>query len=183
MFSVEETASKTLANSREWQAAQNLEQNQSPNLYNQQLIQTSLIPAIDSLITCNSNGAWKLETKITGLGWVFQNREGAMRIKGWQREDHVSSPLLVEALAMRADLWEAHERGWQNLCLKSDANELIQVIKTEAYSKEIYGIIKHIKHLASLFSIISFEYVSRSDNVLVDALAKGALDNLTIVVP
>ncbi|VVB14597.1 unnamed protein product [Arabis nemorensis] len=53
---------------------------------------------------------------------------------------------------MRAALGEAHDRGWQFVCFKSDAKELIQAIKIEAYNKEIYGIIKDIKQLASVFS-------------------------------
>ncbi|VVA92769.1 unnamed protein product [Arabis nemorensis] len=103
--------------------------------------------------------------------------------KGMQKEDHVASPLSAEALAMRAALWDAHDRRWQNLCLKSDAKELIQAIKYEVYSKETYGTIKDTKDLSTLFATISFEYVSRSDNVLADALAKAALENFTIVVP
>lgn len=104
-----------------------------------------------------------------------------MRIKRWQRKDHVSSPFLAEALVMRETLGEAHEREWQSLCFKSDAKELIQAIKIETYRKEIYGIIKDIKQL-SMFYTITFEYVTRSDNVLADALPKGALDVHTIIV-
>lgn len=113
--------------------------------------------------------------KSAGLGWTFTNREGSLRINASQIEEYVSSPLQAEVLAARAALMDAHDHGWQYLCLKSDSKELIQAIKTEEHSKEIYGIVKDINQLSTLFSFISFSFVSRSDNVLTDDLAKVAL--------
>lgn len=124
-----------------------------------------------------------IEDKTACLGWTFKNKKGTMSLNYTLIEEHVSSPLLVEALAVRAAFLDAHYHGWHNLCLKSDANELIKTLKTYEYNKETYRIMKDIKHLSSMFSFISFMYVSRSDNVLADVLAKNALNTFLMDVP
>lgn len=91
------------------------------------------------------------------LEWSFQDNDGTNIVNGTQMEGSVSSPLVVEALAVRAALTNARNLGWNKLCFKSNAKELIQAIKTENEIKEIYGIFKDIKYLFSMF--LSFEFM------------------------
>ncbi|KAG5389079.1 hypothetical protein IGI04_030620 [Brassica rapa subsp. trilocularis] len=43
--------------------------------------------------------------------------------------------------------------------------------------KEIFGVVADIKNLSALFESISFTYISRSENVEADRLAKTVLRN------
>ncbi|CAA7019676.1 unnamed protein product [Microthlaspi erraticum] len=86
----------------------------------------------------------------------------------------VTSLLMVEALSFRSALNHALEIGITTIHLKSDARDLVRAINMQEQIAEIYGILFDVKTLASMFSSISFSFISRSENDKADLLAKNA---------
>ncbi|CAA7018490.1 unnamed protein product [Microthlaspi erraticum] len=91
----------------------------------------------------------------------------------------VSSPLMMEAIAIRSALHFALENGFSHIRLNSDAQDLIRALVSQEYIKEIYGLLFDIHALAFCFSSISFNFVPRSVNFLSDSIAKSALSRLS----
>ncbi|KAL1214031.1 hypothetical protein V5N11_007392 [Cardamine amara subsp. amara] len=87
-------------------------------------------------------------------------------------DQFVLSPLMAEALAIKAALSHALELGISSLCLRSDAQDLVRAISSREYIKELFGILFYIHSLASNFSSLAFVFVPRLSNVAVDDLAK-----------
>ena len=90
-------------------------------------------------------------------------------------QNFVPSPLVAEALALRAGLIDAVELELPKLRMLSDNSTLIRAINNDAQVKEIFGIVKDIQELSSVFVEISFAHIRRSSNVEADRLAKVAL--------
>ncbi|CAA7017664.1 unnamed protein product [Microthlaspi erraticum] len=118
------------------------------------------------------------DTNISGSGWIFIDYTGTEVLRGQAAERFVSSPLLAEALAIRYTLNHTLEDGISNILVNSDALDLIRAIITQEKIKEIYGLLFDIQTLASLFSLFSFRYISRSENVVADSIAKIAKSRL-----
>ncbi|CAN6840672.1 unnamed protein product [Brassica oleracea] len=79
-----------------------------------------------------------------------------------------------EAVAMRSALYMARTLGLQLLKVFSDNSTLIRAISGNSQSKEITGIVFDIRSISSDFATIVF-YISRSENVIAENLAKQAL--------
>ncbi|XP_024010426.1 uncharacterized protein LOC112085445 [Eutrema salsugineum] len=157
--------SKVIADAREWQSAQT------------QIPKRSLLagdacrpPPRSELIRVFTDGAWNEETSITGLGWVFLQPNGEEITSGQAAEGSVSSPLVAKALVIRSALDHGLSLGISAMIINSDAQLLTRAINSQAKIKEIYGYLFDINALASLFSSISFIFISRS--------AKAALREL-----
>lgn len=75
---------------------------------------------------------------------------------------------------MRSALYMARTLGLQLLKVFSDNSTLIRAISGNSQSKEITGIVFDIRSISSDFATIVF-YISRSENVIAENLAKQAL--------
>ena len=91
-------------------------------------------------ILINTDAAWKEDTKTAGLAWIFYDNTGKQLQQGSTTEEWVSSPLTVEALAIREALFQAKSQGY-NIELRYDAQVLIQVINGRDHLKGLFGIL------------------------------------------
>ncbi|CAA7050645.1 unnamed protein product [Microthlaspi erraticum] len=128
-------------------------------------------------IRCNTDAAWRKETKAAGLGWVFTNDRSEPLGSGFDTREAVRSALTAEALAMLQAIKTAREIGHSHLSVASDSQQLIKAINRGDSSKELHGILHDILDFLLSFSAISFLYVPREANVMADRLAKKALVN------
>ncbi|KAG5374759.1 hypothetical protein IGI04_039355 [Brassica rapa subsp. trilocularis] len=92
-----EILSRAIALLREWEAAQPSSNDRSRTLSPQLSTQISS----PSTIFCNTDAAWNKDTIESGLAWIFTSPTGQEITRGCSHQLHVSSPLMVEALAIR----------------------------------------------------------------------------------
>ncbi|VVA89910.1 unnamed protein product [Arabis nemorensis] len=176
--------SKALREAREWQSAQiDAKGEQEPRL------STNLVCAHrDDTVVIHTDGAWKEETLLAGLGWTFHRQVPHSSSLSWldqgtQSEQYVSLPLMAEAFAIRLALTQAQIRGLSNICLYSDSQILIGAINSSKPIKELFGILQDIASFILLFHSIEFRHVARSQNHVTDSLAKMAIGIISDVCP
>lgn len=58
-------------------------------------------------VTCNNDAAWKSETCLAGLAWIFNSPSTLPVTNGSQLQESVSSALMAEGLAIREALLHA----------------------------------------------------------------------------
>ncbi|CAA7022556.1 unnamed protein product [Microthlaspi erraticum] len=95
------------------------------------------------------------------MGWIFTDGIGTDLNHGQASEHFVTSPLMAEALSIRSALNHALELGITTIHLKSDARDLVRAINMQEQIAEIYGILFDVNTFASMFSFISFNFISR----------------------
>ncbi|CAA7058564.1 unnamed protein product [Microthlaspi erraticum] len=173
LFQPEETIHKAVTEAKEWQSSQLLSQ---PLVRSPFAITRS--PDQIRALTYFTDGAWCKDSGIGGSGWIVVDNDGTEVSRGHSAERFVSSPLAMEALAIRSALNHALENGFSNIILKPDAEDLIRALNTHEQIKEIYGLLFDIHALAFMFSSISFISIRRSENALADAIAKSAKNGL-----
>uniref|UniRef100_A0A0D3AFF5 Lon protease homolog, mitochondrial n=1 Tax=Brassica oleracea var. oleracea TaxID=109376 RepID=A0A0D3AFF5_BRAOL len=88
--------------------------------------------------------------------------------EGARTVEHVSSPLMAEALAMREAMQEASALIDQ---------ELARAINSKTYPMEFSGVLMDIELLSSSFVFYYVSFIGRELNGVADALAKSALDS------
>ncbi|VVA97503.1 unnamed protein product [Arabis nemorensis] len=137
----------------------------------------------DDTVIGHTDGSWHEENQIAGLGWTFHHSEASnanttLLDKGSQAEQFVNSPLMAEALAMRLAIKKAMERGISRIIMHSDSLVLINAIASPHPIKGISGILQDIKAYVPLFPLIEFRHVLRTNNVLVDSLAKRTVKTM-----
>ncbi|XP_033133982.1 uncharacterized protein LOC117127522 [Brassica rapa] len=136
-------------------------------------VETELV--LPNTTTIKTDAAWDSNRCRAGLAWIAWNGEGREIKKGSSVQDHVSSPLAAEALAVREGLRLAGNLEISNLRIYSDNLTLIGAINNKKQRKEILGIVKDIHLLASAFVSISFHHIGRKNNQDADVLAKQTL--------
>lgn len=125
--------------------------------------------------TCKTDAAWSKEKLLAGLGWIFSGSTLRTPITGSAVEASVKSPLVAEAVAIRAALCMATNLEITLIEVLSDNQTLVRAISGITQAKEIIGIVKDIRSIASEFASSSFSFIPRSQNSTADALAKEAL--------
>ncbi|KAG2288384.1 hypothetical protein Bca52824_047988 [Brassica carinata] len=145
-FDASETLTKAITYAREWQEAQ--------------------LEATPSATT---------ETKTAGLAWIFTDNTGQIIHQGSTTEEWVSSPLILEGLAIREALFQAKSRGYTNIEFKSDAQVITRAINAGDPIKGLFGVLQDIHHLTCHLSAFTFLHIPRLDNMATDSLAKRAL--------
>ncbi|XP_048619867.1 uncharacterized protein LOC125590358 [Brassica napus] len=163
--------SKAIANAREWNAAQ-LPGLDPPIARNPRLPPTLTITTEPA---CFTDAAWHSSTNRVGCGWYILTPEKTITLQGTRMFEHISSPLMAEALAIRSALLHALDAGITLICIKSDCQALINALSSKYHSADIYGIIRDIEALSYRFSRISFSFIPRSQNSMADTLAKSAM--------
>ncbi|KAL0794425.1 hypothetical protein Bca101_065802 [Brassica carinata] len=112
------------------------------------------------------------------FGWFFEDPILGPIAEGSQTTDHVSSPLMAEALAMREALHDAKRKAYSNVRFRSDSQELSRAINSKVYSVELFGVLMNIELLSSSFDFcFFFSFVGRENNATADSIAKAALAN------
>ncbi|CAA7021824.1 unnamed protein product [Microthlaspi erraticum] len=172
-FTPEETTTQAISNAREWQSAQlGIENKHTGTRRKDQR------PIRMHAVRCNSDAAWRKETKTAGMGWCFSNDRGEPLGHGSTTRSVVRSPLMAEALALLGALHQARNDGHNHITVASDSQKLIGAINRGDPSKELHGILHDILEFSQSFIAIFFSFVSRDENVLADRLAKNVLADL-----
>ncbi|WZZ33502.1 hypothetical protein YC2023_016903 [Brassica napus] len=113
-----------------------------------------------STTVCHTDASWKV--RAAGLAWIFSDHAGTESSHKAISLNHVSSPLMAEALAIRGALLHATSIKITHICLRSDSQVLIQEICQRKLIMELYGVLSDIDSLS--FSAVSpFVSVSPSD--------------------
>ncbi|KAF2535389.1 hypothetical protein F2Q68_00020817 [Brassica cretica] len=136
-----EIPSRAISLLREWETAQPTSSDRSRPLPPQLLTQISS----PSTIICNTDAAWNKDTKDSGLAWIFTSPTGREITRGCSHQTIVSSPLMAEALAIRAALEHAVSLNITIIWLRSDCKGLIQAIFTNQRSVELFGVLSDIE--------------------------------------
>ncbi|XP_056849002.1 uncharacterized protein LOC130499116 [Raphanus sativus] len=124
---------------------------------------------------CKTDAAWSKEKLLAGLGWIFSGATLGTPITGSAVEASVKSPLIAEAVAIRAALCMAITLEIASIEVFSDNQTLVRAISGTTQAKEIIDIVKDIRSITSEFASSSFSFIPRSQNLTVDSLAKEAL--------
>ncbi|XP_013674020.2 uncharacterized protein LOC106378438 [Brassica napus] len=174
IFTPTEVATKALRLAREWINAQ-LSQPEKNSALPTPLRSNRSGLEMESLPVCKSDAAFHQQSNRAGLAWIIRDASGNPLQQGSMTHELVNSPLVAEALALRAGLISAVTLELPKLKMLSDNATLIRAINNDAQIKEIYGIVKDIQQIASVFVEITFNHVPRSFNGEADCLAKLSL--------
>ncbi|XP_013623844.1 PREDICTED: uncharacterized protein LOC106329739 [Brassica oleracea var. oleracea] len=169
-----EVATKALRLAREWINAQS-HQIQSTNALPQSKRKPQTRSNTDDTPICKSDAAYDAQSRRAGLAWIINKPSESMIYRESKTHGFVPSPLVAEALALRAGLIDAVKLELPKLRMLSDNSTLIRAINNDAQAKEIFGIINDIQQISSAFVEISFSHISRSFNEDADRLAKLSL--------
>ncbi|KAF2568405.1 hypothetical protein F2Q68_00027638 [Brassica cretica] len=143
-------------------------------------------PSMISTFTtvCHTDASWKTGSAV--LAWIFSDHAGTESSHKAISLNHVSSPLMAEALAIRGALMHASSIKITHICLRSDSQVLIQAICQRKLIMELYGVLSDIDSLS--FSAVSpfvsccFDFIPRTENGHADQLARAQLE-LSLVTP
>ena len=174
-----EIGSKAVRLAREWQIAQPLKPEHRAL---QPISRRSATNNVDMVI-CHSDASWSSHTKAAGCGWWFSDTAGTKLGQGSSTEQHVSSPLMAEAIAVREALLHAKTLQFTKICLKSDNQVLINALSSKIHPVEIYGLNLDIEALSATFSFLHFSFIPRRLNSVADLIAKSATCNTYSVLP
>ncbi|KAF2597542.1 hypothetical protein F2Q68_00012423 [Brassica cretica] len=173
-FTPTEVATKAIRLAREWVNAQ-AHQTQSTNVLPHPKRKHQFRSATGDTPTCKSDAAYDAQSRRAGLAWIINKPSGRMIHQESRTQNFVPSPLVAEALALRAGLIDAVKLELPKLRMLSDNSTLVRAINNDAQAKEIFGIINDIQQISSAFVEISFTHISRSFNEDADRLAKLSL--------
>lgn len=175
----EETTIRSLALAREWGGAQSKVPKTTSHLHTHPRSPSDRTvereQQIPNITTIKTDAAWDSNRRRAGLAWIVWNSEGREIKKGSSIQDHISSPVAAEALAVREGLRLAGNIEISNLRIYSDNLTLVGAINNKKQRKEILGIVKDIHLLAYAFVSISFHHIGRKNNQDADVLAKQTL--------
>ncbi|XP_010463404.1 PREDICTED: uncharacterized protein LOC104744076 [Camelina sativa] len=124
-------------------------------------------------LICFTDAAWRND--VAGLGWVFKGPNDLVIKEGSASMNHVSSPLMAEALETLTAIRVALESNITELSFASDSLMLVQALNKKIQLKELHGTLHDVLDLSSNFTSCSFNFISRSQNQQADCLAKEAL--------
>lgn len=161
-----ESLSRAISAAREWELGQTSTTPLKPTK------PPATPPASDSIIL-RTDAAWRVVSLTAWLGWIISIQEDTLQFT--QLVLQVHSPLMGEALAMRAGLAKCKELGFQNIRCESDSKLLINSINHGNSLPELYGAVTDILCTATVFNSVSFVWISRDKNMAADLLAKQCL--------
>lgn len=176
-FAGKEVVEKAIVEARSWQNAQI--QGSTPPKASRPV--TTKPISSSSATKCFSDASWLASSWRCGLGWVFQDSNGAYFGHGSSHRSVVGSALAAEALAVKACLTAAISSGHRRLECFSDSKTLVLLLARKEWAVEIQGVLHDIFFLCSSFDFISFSFTPRLSNVIADGLAKSACLNSSVM--
>lgn len=127
------------------------------------------------MTTCKTDAAFNKQKLRAAMAWIFTDPSGSCVKQGSMTQDFVSTPLIAEALAICFALLSAVNLEITSLSVFSDNETLFRAINNDTKVKEIFGIVKEIQQISSVFVGITFSHISRLSNTEAYRLAKHAL--------
>ena len=110
-----------------------------------------------------------------GIGAIVQDWRGANLGPLFMPVSLSSTVADLEALACLGAVQFAADLGLQRVIFEGDSTTIISVVSHGSSVLASFGnIIDDVRHLLPSFSVVSFNHVHRSGNVVADALAKKA---------
>lgn len=158
---------------REWESAQL----SLPSAALKQLPPTPppIIPT--ATIFCNTDAAWKSDSNSAGLAWIFSDQSGLEIARSSSAQDHVASPCMAEAIAIRDALLHAASLNYSHICLRTDSQVIAQAINKRSSTMELYGLLSNIDSLifstSSPFVFCFVVFIPRTANGPADQLEKA----------
>lgn len=115
-----------------------------------------------------------MDSTVAGLGWTISTHEKSREYMGLELQ--VFSPLMGEAIVLRAGLKKCREMRFYQVKCESDSKMLINSIKNGNALPELYSVVADILCIANEFDSISFAWISRENNRAADVLAKQSFE-------
>lgn len=160
-----------LRSAREWILAQ-------PTSPRSNILAVAPAPIRPDSISIFTDAAWRASDGATGCGWIFKGSTLPGTQHGSKCFDYTPSPLVGEGLAVRLAFSQALSSGFSKVCVFSDCQVLVRAVSSKSPPVELYGIVRDIEILSSLFESFSLSFVSRALNSEADLLAKAACCNV-----
>ncbi|CDY69363.1 BnaCnng63160D [Brassica napus] len=111
-----------------------------------------------------------------GMAWVFTNQEGLEVTHGSLAQDHVSSALMAEALAIRSARLHAIDIRFNSIWLRSDSQMLVAALSSGRHPTELYGVLSDIATIFNwFFRFCYLTFIKRNFNGFADSYAKVCL--------
>ncbi|KAF2582971.1 hypothetical protein F2Q68_00003665 [Brassica cretica] len=173
-ISYEEIATNGIRLAREWGLAQRPKEKGSKPLPGSVLHKAGQHADPQTPI-CRSDATWDKSSNKAGLAWIISEAQNNIKKQGSTTQEFVVSPLVAEALALRLGIITVVNLDLPKIKMLSDNQTLIRAMKNDIQIKEIYGIIKDIQQILTVFVDISFCFLPRLENVQADCLAKQTL--------
>ena len=126
-------------------------------------------------VKINYDGAMFEDINVARIGVVVQNDRGEVLATMTERRPILESVLVLETLAARRAIQFAHEVGFLSFIFEGlpDSETSINAIRNQTSLHSSFGhIIRDIWSSTSFFQSISFFYICKQSNVLVDVLTK-----------
>ncbi|KAG7572559.1 Reverse transcriptase zinc-binding domain [Arabidopsis suecica] len=170
VWSDSEVLDKAISDARSWQLAQVL----PPKQRTPPASRVIMSPLRKDFV-CFVDAAWIATSGNSGMGWVFQDYLGTPIHHGSSSRPFVPSALAAEALAVKKALLSALDHELFHLQVFSDSQTLVRLLNAKESTVELRGILFDISFLRLRFISLSFNFISRLNNVSADSLAKSAL--------
>ena len=123
----------------------------------------------------NFDAALFKHENLAGIGAIVRDWRGA-NLGALSMPVSLSSTVAeLEALACLGAVQFAADLGLQRVIFEGDSTTIISAVSQGSSVLASFGnIIDDVRHLLPSFSVVSFNHVHRSSNVIADALAKKA---------
>lgn len=99
-----------------------------------------------STVFCNSDASWKKGS--AGLALIFTDQVTTELARKSISLDHVTSPVMAEALVIKGALLHAATLNYTHICLRSDSKVLIRAISQRKWTTKLFGVLSGIDSLA-----------------------------------
>ncbi|KAB2597616.1 hypothetical protein D8674_000536 [Pyrus ussuriensis x Pyrus communis] len=126
----------------------------------------------------NVDGAWSESLKSGEVGVVVRHEHGNFVAASTKTFEHVSSPLLIEAFAVREGLLLAVQWGLHNIIIKSDSFQIVFALQKGPLNSSLIGhIVEDSYAMIYVITRASIIHTRHQHNEAVHCLARFALTN------
>ena len=139
------------------------------------MVQHQWRPLEQDLVMVNFNTALFKHKSSAGIGAIVRDWRG-VNLGALSMPVSLSSIVAeLEALACLSAIQFVADLGLQRVIFEGDSTTIISAVSHGSSVLASFGnIIDDVRHLLPSFSVVSFNHVHRSSNVVADALAKKA---------
>ncbi|KAM1949581.1 hypothetical protein ACFX15_009620 [Malus domestica] len=127
-------------------------------------------------IKMNIDGSWNAGRLIAGFGAIIRDSDGSFVAAHAGRFEDISSPLLSEAMAVRAGLLWAIDRGYQSLIIETDSLQIVEALRDPTLNLSTIGqVVEDCKALLNTITEANITHIRRNANAAAHHLAKVGL--------